>query len=258
MNARRNIRPSSRRTGMLCRFGRSELSRPVRATVWLNVAWMRPSDATSASRPSPYVPRSFSTSRYCSSGPMNSGHWSRSFSSVAASVDAPVFVRLHRRQPTPRWRRGVQQLAQLDRRVDVQVVPPDDFLQLGLQALDLAGQPLVEPAQLDQVDGDPGVFHACQHAHQRVLDAWRTGRPCPGRRGSSRSARRAGARPGPPDRRSSAARPSRRRDRAAPWRPASRPASRTTCTAPRGGPGRSGPQPGPAGRRRSPCRAAGW
>ena len=77
---------------MLCRFGWSLLSRPVRATVWLNVAWMRPSAATSASRPSPYVLRSFSTSRYCSSGSMNSGHWSRSFSSVAASVEKPVLV----------------------------------------------------------------------------------------------------------------------------------------------------------------------
>ena len=101
MKARRNIRPSSRRTGMLCRFGRSELSRPVRATVWLNVAWMRPSGATSAIKPSPYVPRSFSTSRYCSSGPMNSGHSSRSFSSVAASVDAPVFVRFTAVSPRP-------------------------------------------------------------------------------------------------------------------------------------------------------------
>ena len=31
--------------------GRSELSRPVRATVWLNVAWIRPSAATSAEQP---------------------------------------------------------------------------------------------------------------------------------------------------------------------------------------------------------------
>ena len=30
---------------MLCRFGWSDDSRPVRATVWLNVAWMRPSAA---------------------------------------------------------------------------------------------------------------------------------------------------------------------------------------------------------------------
>ncbi len=86
---------------MLCRFGRSELSRPVRATVWLNVAWIRPSAATSASSPSPYVPRSFSTSRYCSSGPMNSGHSSRSFSSVAASVEAPVLVFLIGVSPRP-------------------------------------------------------------------------------------------------------------------------------------------------------------
>jgi len=40
------MRPSSLRTGMLCRLGASELRRPVRATVWLNVAWMRPSGPT--------------------------------------------------------------------------------------------------------------------------------------------------------------------------------------------------------------------
>ena len=51
--ARRKRRPSSVRTGMLCRLGRSEDSRPVRATVWRNEAWMRPSAATSASRVSP-------------------------------------------------------------------------------------------------------------------------------------------------------------------------------------------------------------
>ena len=35
------------------RKGRSDERRPVRATVWLNVAWIRPSGATSASRLSP-------------------------------------------------------------------------------------------------------------------------------------------------------------------------------------------------------------
>ena len=45
--------PSSVRTGMLWRFGWSEESRPVRATVWLKDAWIRPSAATSASRVSP-------------------------------------------------------------------------------------------------------------------------------------------------------------------------------------------------------------
>ena len=34
--------PCSRRTGMFCRFGSLELSRPVAATVWLNEAWTRP------------------------------------------------------------------------------------------------------------------------------------------------------------------------------------------------------------------------
>ena len=96
-NALRNWRPSSERTGMLCRFGWSDESRPVRATVWLNVAWMRPSGATSVSRPSPYVERSFSTSRYESSGSMI-GCWSRSFSSEAASVEKPGLRLLLRRQ----------------------------------------------------------------------------------------------------------------------------------------------------------------
>ena len=40
-------------TGMLCRFGWSDDRRPVRATVWRKVAWIRPSGATSASRLSP-------------------------------------------------------------------------------------------------------------------------------------------------------------------------------------------------------------
>ena len=51
--ARRNCLPISLRTGMLCRLGRSDESRPVRATVWPNEAWMRPSDCTSPSRLSP-------------------------------------------------------------------------------------------------------------------------------------------------------------------------------------------------------------
>ena len=46
------------------------------------------------------MPRSFSTSRYSKRGLMNSGHSSRSFSSVAASVLNPVFVFL----PGVSWR----------------------------------------------------------------------------------------------------------------------------------------------------------
>ena len=42
MNASRMRRPSAVRTGMFCRFGSVEDSRPVAATVWLNVVWMRP------------------------------------------------------------------------------------------------------------------------------------------------------------------------------------------------------------------------
>ena len=38
-------RPSSVRTGMFCRFGSVDDSRPVAATVCMNVVWMRPSSA---------------------------------------------------------------------------------------------------------------------------------------------------------------------------------------------------------------------
>ncbi len=55
-------RPSSVRTGMFCRFGSVEESRPVAATVWLNVVWMRPSGAIVLISPSTVV-RSFCCSR---------------------------------------------------------------------------------------------------------------------------------------------------------------------------------------------------
>ena len=45
-------RPSSVRTGMFCRFGSVDDSRPVAAMVWLKVVWMRPSAAVDLSRPS--------------------------------------------------------------------------------------------------------------------------------------------------------------------------------------------------------------
>ena len=151
---------------MLCRFGRSELSRPVRATVWLNVAWIRPSAAISCSNPSPYVPRSFSTSRWRSSGSMNSGHWSRSFSSVAASVEYPVLVFF----PPGQAALGEQQLAKLDRRVEVQIVAADHPPQLGAEPLDLLDQADVDRAQHVAVDRDADVLHAGEHPHERVLD----------------------------------------------------------------------------------------
>ena len=53
MKALRNARPASVLTGMLCKFGASELKRPVRATVCLNVARIRSSGPTDASKPSP-------------------------------------------------------------------------------------------------------------------------------------------------------------------------------------------------------------
>ena len=66
----------------------------MRATVCWNVAWMRPSAGSiSASNPVPYVERSFSTARYRNSESMI-GCCPWSFSSEAASVENPVFVRL--------------------------------------------------------------------------------------------------------------------------------------------------------------------
>ena len=44
--------PSSVRTGMFCRFGLVEESRPVAATAWLKRVWMRPSAPTSSGRAS--------------------------------------------------------------------------------------------------------------------------------------------------------------------------------------------------------------
>lgn len=52
--ARRNVtqkvsrirRPASVRTGMFCRLGSVDDSRPVAAMVWLKVVWIRPSAAT--------------------------------------------------------------------------------------------------------------------------------------------------------------------------------------------------------------------
>ena len=48
--AERISRPSSVRTGMFCRFGSLELSRPVAVTTWLNEAWTRPVSGWTISR----------------------------------------------------------------------------------------------------------------------------------------------------------------------------------------------------------------
>ena len=45
MNAERISRPRSVRIGIDCRFGSDVESRPVAATVWLNVVCSRPSDS---------------------------------------------------------------------------------------------------------------------------------------------------------------------------------------------------------------------
>ena len=155
---------------MLCRFGRSELSRPVRATVWLNVAWIRPSAATSAEQPlavraAQLLDLAVLQQRADELRPLVAQLLQRRRVGRGSGLGL-----LDRRQAAPGRRRGVEQLAQLDRRVDVEVVAPDDLLQLGAEADDVGGEPLVEAAQLGTVDGDAGVLHAGQDTHQRVLD----------------------------------------------------------------------------------------
>ncbi len=79
-------RPSSVRTGMFCRFGSVDERRPVAATVWLNVVWMRPSAAIVLIRPST-VTRSLACSRWRS---MITGSslsvWAASQARASASV----------------------------------------------------------------------------------------------------------------------------------------------------------------------------
>ncbi len=85
-------RPSSVRTGTFCRFGSVEERRPVAATVWLKVVWIRPSAATVLIRPST-VERSRACSRWRS---MITGSscsvWPASQASASASVVYPVLV----------------------------------------------------------------------------------------------------------------------------------------------------------------------
>jgi hypothetical protein len=71
---------------MFCRFGSVDESRPVAATVWLNVVWIRPSSETDLSRPST-VDFSFATSRWrsrCSR--TGSPVWAKRFCRASASV----------------------------------------------------------------------------------------------------------------------------------------------------------------------------
>ena len=155
---------------MLCRFGRSELSRPVRATVWLNVAWMRPSAAdlgqqALAVRAAQLLRLPVLQQRSDELGPLVAQLLQRRRVGRRARLGL-----LDRGQPAPGRRRGVQQLAQLDRRVDVEVVAPDHLAQLGVEALHIGRQPFVELAEVGDVDGDAGVLHPGQHAHERVLD----------------------------------------------------------------------------------------
>ena len=64
---------------------------------------------------------------------------------------------------------GVQDLAQLNRRVDVERAA-DDLLQHTAEPVDLGRQTIAELLQRATIDGDADVFHLRQHPHQRVLD----------------------------------------------------------------------------------------
>ena len=64
---------------------------------------------------------------------------------------------------------GVQQLAQLHRRVEVER-PADDALKLGRETFALRRQSLVQSPQFGDVDGDADVLHLGEHSDQRVLD----------------------------------------------------------------------------------------
>ena len=96
---------------------------------------------------------------------MNSGHASRSFSSVGGVGRVARLGLLLRRQPTL----AVEQLAELDRRVEVERAP-GDVVDLVGEALHLTGQAVVDGAQLGHVDADPHVLHPGEHPHERVLD----------------------------------------------------------------------------------------
>ena len=116
-------------------------------------------------QPVPYVPRSFSTSRYCSSGSMNSGHSSRSFSSVAASVENPVLVFFCGASCCSVYRNSRSCIGELKLNGR-----PTTRWSSAARRSTLGGELLVQPLQLRHVDGDADVLHLGQHADQRVLD----------------------------------------------------------------------------------------
>src|ERR1044072_8596486 len=89
---RRIARPSSVRTGMFCRLGSVDDSRPVAATVWLKVVWVRPLGEIVLISPST-VDRSRACSRWRSM--ITGSSWSvcpASQASASASVVYPVLV----------------------------------------------------------------------------------------------------------------------------------------------------------------------
>ena len=97
---------------------------------------------------------------------MNSGHWSRQLLERGGVGGVARLGLLAAGEAAL----GEQQLAQLDGRVEVQVVPTHHPPQLGTEALDLLDQADVDRAQHLAIDRDADVLHAGQHAHERVLD----------------------------------------------------------------------------------------
>jgi len=128
-------RPSSERMGMFIRFGSCELRRPVAATSWLNVVWMRPvAGLMSNGSVSAYVP--FSFERLRCSRTLAAADGPRPARWQSASVEKPVFVRR---------RMGRLQLLEQDLR---QLLGRPDGEDLARQLVDLPREVIEVPLQL--------------------------------------------------------------------------------------------------------------
>ena len=149
---------------MLWRFGWSDDSRPVRATVWLKVAWMRPSARDLLEQAVAVggaqllhlaVGEQVLDDRVLAGQLLEAG-----------GVGGEPGLRLLLRGEAELVE---EHLAQLERGVHVELVPGrlDDR---GAVALDVGDQPVAEALQLVAVDGDAGVLHAGEHADERHLD----------------------------------------------------------------------------------------
>ena len=237
---------------MLCRFGWSETSRPVRATVWLKVAWMRPSGADLGEQALAVgraqlldlaVAQQVVDDRVLAAQLLERG-------GVGGVAGLGLLLRGQAElveQDRPQLRRGVD--VELDRR------PRSWMAARARSPRSPAGR---SGPEVVDVDADADALHPGQHPHQRPLDVVVQVAQALGveRRGDGR--RPAGRRPPRAGRPRSAARSRPRRGRAAlgaarPRPPAAR-ARRSAAAGPGAG---SATRPGRAGRRRARCRGRG-